>query len=141
MADIHETALVADGAQIHESARIGPYCIVGPHAKIHENVSLHSFVVVEGDTEIHAGCELYPSVTVGMKPQILGVKDDVYRCIIGAGTVLREHVTVHGATPGTGLEIRMLCSAGSVAPCTRTSDANLCVTGSGIPTNSIASGP
>ncbi|MDF1681524.1 acyl-ACP--UDP-N-acetylglucosamine O-acyltransferase [Ponticaulis sp.] len=107
MADIHQTAIIADGAQIHESARIGPYCTVGPHAIIHEDVFLHSFVVVDGNSEIHAGCELYPSVTVGMKPQILGVKDDVYSCIIGAGCVLRENVTVHGATPGSGEATRL----------------------------------
>ena len=42
--------------------------------------------------------------------------------------------TLSGATPGTGLDTRILCSAGSVVPFTRISDANLCVTGSGIPT-------
>lgn len=102
MADIHPTAIIADGAQIHEDAKIGPYCTVGANVRIHANVVLHSFVVAEGDTDIREGCQLFPSVTVGMKPQILGVKDGLYKCDIGAGTVLRENVTVHGATPGTG---------------------------------------
>lgn len=101
MADIHETAIVARGAQIHETAKIGPFCIIGAHARIHDNVVLHSSVVVEGDTDIRSGCQLFPSVTVGMRPQILGVQDGRYRCEIGAGTTLRENVTVHGATPDT----------------------------------------
>ena len=40
MAKIHATAVVEDGAQISDSAEIGPFCWVSAQAKIGENVRL-----------------------------------------------------------------------------------------------------
>ena len=40
MAKIHATAVVEDGAQIADSAEIGPFCWISSQAKIGENVRL-----------------------------------------------------------------------------------------------------
>lgn len=46
MAQIHETAIVAEGAQIADDAVIGPYCTVSERAEIGSGTELVSHVVV-----------------------------------------------------------------------------------------------
>ena len=38
MSNIHPTAVIEDGAQIAESAKIGPFCFISSKAKIADNV-------------------------------------------------------------------------------------------------------
>ena len=99
MADIHPTAIISDGAQIHESAKIGLFCIIGPHVRVGSNVHLHSNVVLDGEAVIGEGCELFNNATVGMRAQSIGIPDRPTSAIIGARTILRENVSVNGASP------------------------------------------
>ena len=46
MAKIHPSAVVEDGAQIAQTAEIGPFCWVSSQAKIGENVKLLARVSV-----------------------------------------------------------------------------------------------
>lgn len=103
MADIHPTAIVEPGAQLGEGVSIGPYCLVGGGAKLGDGVRLRSHVVIEGDTALGTGCEVFPFATIGLPPQDLKYKGEPSRIEIGAGTVIREHVTVHPGTAGGGL--------------------------------------
>lgn len=100
MADIHPTAIIHDGAQIEDGASIGPFCIVGPNVKIASRARLISHVSVLGKTVIGENCELFQNVVVGARGQILGSKDNIDAVEIGARTILREHVTVHGSSAG-----------------------------------------
>ena len=99
MADIHPTAIIEDGAEIHDTARIGPFCIVGPHVRVGANVYLHSNVVLAGKAIIEENCELFNNATVGMRAQSIGASDKPTVAIIGARTILRENVSVNGASP------------------------------------------
>jgi UDP-N-acetylglucosamine acyltransferase len=103
MSDIHPTAVVGSGAEIGDGVSIGPYCVIGGGVKLGDNVSLHSHVVIEGDTEVGTGCQIYPFATIGLPPQDLKYKGEVSRTVIGVGTVIREHVTIHPGTAGGGL--------------------------------------
>lgn len=83
---------------------IGPWCSVGPDVTIEDGVELISHVVVDGHTRLGAGSRYFPFCTVGMAPQDLKYKGEPTRCEIGAGTVVREHVTIHrGTATGSGL--------------------------------------
>lgn len=103
MTEIHPTAIVAPGAQIGAGVTIGPYCVVGGAVKLADNVRLHSHVVIEGDTTLGAGCQVFPFATIGLPPQDLKYKGEPSRIVIGAGSIFREHTTVHPGTSGGGL--------------------------------------
>ena len=101
--DIHPTALVAPGAQLGAGVRIGAYSIIGENVVLGDNVIVEPHVVIGGHTEIGAGCHIYPFASVGQPPQDMKYKGEPSRLVIGAGTVMREHVTINPGTEGGGM--------------------------------------
>jgi UDP-N-acetylglucosamine acyltransferase len=101
--DIHPTALVADGAELGQGVRIGPYCVIGPRVKIGDGCRLHSHVVVQGNTTLGPDCELFPFAVLGTTPQDKKLAGDAGGAlVVGRGNKVREHVTIHGGTPFGG---------------------------------------
>lgn len=98
MANIHPSALVAEGAKLAADVEIGPFCTVGPHVEIGAGTRLISHVVVDGWTRIGAGCTLFPFCSVGLKTQDLKYKGGAPRAEVGDRTVIRESATIHAAT-------------------------------------------
>ena len=98
MAQIHETAIVADGAKIADDAIIGPYCTVSALAEIGSGTELISHVVVAGKTSIGSGCRISPFAVLGGQTQDLKFKGGHPGVKIGNNTVIREYVTVNAAT-------------------------------------------
>ena len=107
MADIHPTAIIADGAQIAESVEIGPYCVVGRHVVLAEGVRLVSHVVVEGRTSVGAHTHIYPFASIGHPPQDLKYHGEPSRLEIGQRNQIREHVTMNPGTEGGGMLTRI----------------------------------
>ncbi|WP_081563010.1 acyl-ACP--UDP-N-acetylglucosamine O-acyltransferase [Parasaccharibacter apium] len=101
--EIHPTALVDPRASLGQGVRIGPWCMVGADVRLGDHVRLHASVMVDGHTVLEDGVEVYPFSTVGYPPQDLKYAGEPTRCHIGAGTVVRENVTIHrGTAQGTG---------------------------------------
>ena len=98
--EIHPASLVDRRATLGRGVVIGPWCSVGAEVTLGDGVRLMSHVVVDGRTTIGAGALLYPFCTVGLAPQDLKYRGEPTRCEIGAGTVIRENVTVHRGTAG-----------------------------------------
>lgn len=96
--DIHPTALVDERARLGDNVRIGPWCHIGPSVTLGAGVHLHASVIVDGHTTLGDGVEVYPFVTIGMAPQDLKYAGEPTLCEIGAGTVIRENVTIHRGT-------------------------------------------
>ena len=96
---IHATAIVEDGAVVPASVRIGPYSVVGPDVVLGEDVILSNHVTIRGATRLGAGVRVYPGAILGEPPQIYGDETEPGRLEIGAGTVLREHVTASVGSP------------------------------------------
>ena len=107
MTDIHASAVVHKDAEIGEGVKIGPFCAVGPNARLGDGVELLSHVVVEGHTEIGAHTRAFPFASLGHAPQDLKFKGEVSRLVIGANSIIREHVTMNPGTEGGGLETRV----------------------------------
>ena len=107
MAHIHATAVVEQGARIHDTAYIGPYCIVSGQAALGENVRLESHVVIAGDTELGQSTQVYPFASLGHAPQDLKFKGETSQLRIGSRNVIREHVTMNPGTAGGGLVTRV----------------------------------
>ena len=101
--NIHSTAIVDKNADIHQSAIIGPYCIVGPNVKINKDTELKSNVIISGHTEIGSNCTIYPFSVIGNPPQDLKFKGEISQLVIGNKYVIREHVTMNPGTDGGGL--------------------------------------
>lgn len=75
---IHPTAIIEEGAQLGAGCEVQAYAVVTKHVVLGDRVVVGSFAVIGGD------------------PQHLTFDRKVpTKVVIGAGTVLREHVTVN----------------------------------------------
>lgn len=100
MTKIHPTAVIENGAQIADSAEIGPLCWISSRAKIAENVKLLGRVTVMGDTTIGEGTIVFPGAVLGAGPQDHGNEfQEQAKLIIGKNNIIRENVTMHAGTP------------------------------------------
>ncbi len=95
---IHPTAIVAPQAELEEDVEIGPYCVIGPHVKIKKGTKLMAHVFVDGHTTINEKCTIFPFASIGTQTQDLKYKGGITFVEIGAGTTLREYVTVNSGT-------------------------------------------
>ncbi len=98
MAQIHPTAIVADGAQIADGAIIGPYCTVSAQAVIGSGTELVSHVVIEGNTTLGEGNRVSPFAVLGGRTQDLKFAGGNPGVKIGDNNTIREYVTVNAAT-------------------------------------------
>jgi UDP-N-acetylglucosamine acyltransferase len=78
---IHPTAIVEDGAQLGEGCTIEAYAIIRRHATLGAGVHVHPFCVIGGEPQ---DLHFDPATSTGVR--------------IGAGTILREGVTISRAT-------------------------------------------
>ena len=99
---IHESAIVAPGAQIGEACHIGPFCNVGSDVVLGSGVRLDSHVVVDGRTSIGDETHVFPFVSIGLAPQDLKYAGDPTSTEIGKRNHIREFVTIHRGTAGGG---------------------------------------
>ena len=98
MTHIHPTAIVDTAASIGEGVSIGPFTIIEAGAVIGDRTKILSSAFVAGCCEIGPDCEIHTGALVGGPPQMLGMKGAGGRVRVGAGTIVREHVTIHRAT-------------------------------------------
>jgi len=90
---IHPTAIVEPGAQLGADCEIMAYAVVTKHCVLGDRVAVHPFAVIGGD----------PQYLKFDRASATGVR-------IGAGTVLREHVTVNRSIyPGKATVIGENC--------------------------------
>jgi UDP-N-acetylglucosamine acyltransferase len=99
---VHPTALVEAGAIVPESAKIGPYCTLGPDVILGEGCELVSHVVLDGRTKLGAGARVYSFAAVGVAPQDLKYGGEPTQVVIGEKTIIREYVTISRGTAGGG---------------------------------------
>lgn len=78
MSTIHPTAIVEPGAQLGADCEIMAYAVVTKHCVLGDRVVVHPFAVIGGD----------PQYLKFDRATAAGVR-------IGAGTVVREHVTIN----------------------------------------------
>lgn len=108
---IHPSALVDPGARLGARVRIGAYSVVGADVVLGDDVELGHHVVLEGRVELADRVRVGHGGVLGGVPQDLKFKEGTPSGVrIGAGTVLREYVTIHRATtPEAWTEIGRDC--------------------------------
>src|SRR5580704_12677670 len=104
---IHPAAIVSPRSRIHETAEIGPYCIIGDDVEIGARTRLMAHVYCEGVTVIGEDNLFYPYSTVGVASQDKKYKGERAETHIGNGNTIREFVTIHRGTEGGGLITRI----------------------------------
>ena len=98
MANIHATAIIADGAQISDDVIIGPYCTIGAQVSIGSGTELVSHVVIDGNTTIGENNRVSPFAVLGGRTQDLKFKGGNPGVKIGDNNTIREYVTINSAT-------------------------------------------
>lgn len=78
----HPQAVIAEDAQVHESAWIGPFCVISSGARIDEGAVLEAQVFVGEGSHIGADTHIYPQVVIREKIEI------GKNCIIHAGACI-----------------------------------------------------
>jgi UDP-N-acetylglucosamine acyltransferase len=100
---VHPTAIVDPSAHIHETADIGPYCIIGAEVEIGARTRLMANLYVEGPTTIGEDNVFFPYSTVGVASQDKKYKGERAFTRIGNRNTIREFTTIHRGTEGGGL--------------------------------------
>ena len=100
---IHPTAIVDPAAHIHDTADIGPYCIVGAEVEIGARTRLMANLYLEGPTQIGEDNVFFPFSSIGVASQDLKYKGERAITRIGHRNRIREFVTIHRGTEGGGL--------------------------------------
>ena len=108
---IHPSAVIDARARIGVGVRIGAFSIVGPEVTVDAGAALGHHVVLEGRVVVGPRARIGHGAILGGVPQDLKYRDGTPTGVrIGAGTVVREYVTIHRATqPEAWTEIGCDC--------------------------------
>jgi len=91
-------SVIDPSANIHESVKIGPFCMIGPNVTIGPNCILHSHVVIKGRTTIDEDNIFYQFSTIGEDTPDKKYAGEDTSLEIGKANIFREGVTVHRGT-------------------------------------------
>ena len=96
--NIHPTAVIDPGAQLHETVTVGPYAVIGPEVSLGAGCEIAAHAIITGPSRIGAGNKIGPFTTVGAPPQDLKYSGEPTELIIGDHNVIREYVSIHRGT-------------------------------------------
>jgi UDP-N-acetylglucosamine acyltransferase len=102
-AGIHPSAIVDAAATVAADVRIGAFSVIGPDVVLRAGVEIGNHVTLESRVVLDAAVKVGHGTVIGGPPQDLKFKDGTVSGVrVGAGTVIREHVTIHRATTPHG---------------------------------------
>ena len=99
---IHPTAIVAEGAVVPASSKVGPFCTIGPNVVLGEECELVSHVVLDGHLTVGKKNRIFSFACVGIAPQDLKYAGEPTRVTLGDNNDIREYVTISRGTVGGG---------------------------------------
>jgi UDP-N-acetylglucosamine acyltransferase len=100
---VHDTAVVDPRARLAPGVRIGPFSVIGPEVALEPGVEIGNHVTLEGRVVLGVGVRVGHGAVLGGAPQDLKFKTGTPSGVrVGAGSVIREHVTIHRATAPDG---------------------------------------
>lgn len=108
--DIHPTAIVEEGAILGKNVVIEPYAIVKKNVTLEDGVTIKSHAYIDGYTTIGEGTTIYPSASIGTKPQDLKYRGEKTYVVIGKNCDIREFVTINSSCQeGTVVQVGDNC--------------------------------
>jgi UDP-N-acetylglucosamine acyltransferase len=99
---VHSSAVIAPGAQVPASCKVGPFCTIGAEVVLGEDCTLISHVVLDGRTRIGERNIFHPFSAIGVAPQDLKYGGEPTETVIGDDNTIRENVTISRGTVGGG---------------------------------------
>jgi len=99
---IHPTALVASDVYIGSQVEVGPYSIIDSGVTLEAGCKIGAFCHLYGGTHLGKNVHIFDNAQVGGQPQDLKFKGESAQTLIGAGTQIREFVTIHRGTSCSG---------------------------------------
>lgn len=106
---IHPTAVVEQGAYLHDGVVVGPFCHIGAGVEIGAGAELQSHIVVAGRTKIGARARIFPFVSLGAPSQDLKAALAEGGLSIGDDCIIREGVTINSGV-GAGTRVGAGCA-------------------------------
>ncbi len=103
VAEIHATAIIAEGAILGEGTVVGPYTVIGPRVRIGARNRIGPHVVLEGNTTIGDENQIFQFASVGAVPQDLKYHGEESTLEIGNRNLIREYTTLQPGTEGGGM--------------------------------------
>lgn len=96
---IHPTAVIDPAATLGAGVRVGPYVVVEGPAHIGDGCVLEAHATLTGRVRLGAGVRVGHGTVVGGFPQDHAFDPATDSGVeVGAGTILREHCTIHRGT-------------------------------------------
>jgi UDP-N-acetylglucosamine acyltransferase len=100
---IHPSAVIDPRARLDRDVRIGAFSVIGADVVLEAGVEIGHHVVLEGRVALSANVKVGHGSVLGGAPQDLKYKEGTSSGVrVGAGTVIREYVTVHRSTKPEG---------------------------------------
>ena len=102
MNNIHQTAIIEDGATIGENVTVGAFSIIGKNVIIGDGTTVSSHTLIEGKTTIGKDNRIFSHAVLGTIPQDLKFDGEETELIIGDNNTIREHTLLNTGTAGGG---------------------------------------
>jgi UDP-N-acetylglucosamine acyltransferase len=102
MTNIHASAIIAPGAELHESVTVGPYSVIGAHVKVGEGTHIGPHCVIDGHTSIGRDNRIFQFSSLGGEPQDKKYAGEPTELHIGNGNTIREFCTFNLGTVQAG---------------------------------------
>jgi len=102
MNNIHQTAIIEDGAKIASEVTIGAFTIIGKDVTIDSGTTVSSHCFIDGDTTIGKNNRIFSHAVLGTIPQDLKFNGEKTQLIIGDNNTIREHTLINTGTAGGG---------------------------------------
>jgi len=96
--NIHPTAVIESGAEIHESATIGAFTVIEKNVVIGPDCTIGPHAFVSGHVSMGTGNKIGPFTCIGTPPQDLKYNGEDTRVVIGDHNTIREYVSIHRGT-------------------------------------------
>ena len=96
--NIHPTAIIHEGAQLHPSVTVGAYSIIGAHVSIGAGTQVGPHCVIEGHTTIGVDNHIFQFASLGAQPQDKKYAGEPTQLIIGDRNTIREFCTFNTGT-------------------------------------------
>ncbi|MCK4857525.1 MAG: acyl-ACP--UDP-N-acetylglucosamine O-acyltransferase [candidate division Zixibacteria bacterium] len=95
---IHQTAIVAAGAQLGEEVEVAPYAIIEDNVTIGDNCRIGPHTLVAWGARLGQGVAVHKGAVVGSIPQDLKFAGEESTLEVGDNTIIREYATLNRGT-------------------------------------------
>ncbi len=102
MSQIHQTAIIEDGANLGKDVSIGAFTIIGKNVRIGDGTTIGSHTLIEGKTTIGKNNKIFSHAAIGTIPQDLKFDGEDVELIIGDNNTIREYTLFNPGTIGGG---------------------------------------